>query len=67
MMENTFDKMERLINNRNNEKEDELKRKFEERLKKEDELYEWMAKLNVSVTPCYQSKIKRETPARVSK
>ena len=52
-----FKNMEDLIRLRNAQKEDELKKKFDERKKKEDELYEWMAKLNVKD----RQKMKRET------
>ena len=51
-----------MMKTRNNVKEDERKKKYEERLKKEDELYEWMAKLNVAD----QWKIKKEISARFS-
>ena len=56
-MDQMFKNMEDLIRSRNAQKEDELKKKFDERKKKEDELYEWMAKLNVKD----RQKMKRET------
>ena len=46
-MENMFDKMNQIIKSRNDQKGDELKKKFDERKKKEDELYEWMEKLHI--------------------
>ena len=62
MNKKSFEKMDKIIKSRNAQKRDELNKKFEERKKKEDELYEWMAKLNVRD----QQKMKRETPGRVS-
>ena len=61
-MDKMFKDMEDLIRSRNAQKEDELKKKFEERKTKEDELYEWMAKLNIKD----HKKMKRETQARIS-
>ena len=46
-MENMFDKMNKIIKSRNDQKGDELKKKFDERKKKEDDLYEWMEKLHI--------------------
>ena len=62
MDKKSFEKMDKIIKSRNAQKRDELKKKFEERKKKEDELYEWMAKLNVRD----QQKMKRETQGGVS-
>ena len=56
-----FKNMEDLIRSRNAQKEDELKKKFEERKRKEDELFEWMAKLNIKDT----QKMRRETQGTV--
>ena len=61
-MDKMFKNMEDLIRSRNAQKEDELKKKFEERKTKEDELYDWMAKLNIKD----HKKMKRETQARIS-
>ena len=57
-----FKNMEDLIRSRNAQKEDELKKKFEERKRKEDELFEWMAKLNIKD----HQKMRRETQGTVS-
>ena len=62
-MDKMFKNMEDLIRSRNAQKEDELKKKFEERKRKEDELFEWMAKLNIKD----HQKMKRETQGLVSK
>ena len=61
-MDKMFKDMEDLIRSRNAQKEDELKKKFEERKTKEDELYDWMVKLNIKD----HKKMKRETQARIS-
>ena len=60
-MDKMFKDMEDLIRSRNAQKEDELKKKFERKMK-EDELYDWMAKLNIKD----HKKMKRETQARIS-
>ena len=61
-MDKMFKNMEDLIRLRNAQKEDELKKKFDERKKKEDELFQWMAKLNIKD----HKKMKRETQGRAS-
>ena len=63
MNTNSFQKMDKIINLRNAQRGAELIKKYEEKKKKEDELHEWMKKLNVKDS----KNMIRETQGGVSK